>query len=264
MKVDETDGARTVLEGAGLSAKDELIRSGSLDLTRYKTDELRRRFEELYGFKTLIPWAVGGMGVMMVLYSVMWAMFFAQAPFFVAVVTLFYMTGQGVFLGIMAASILVVARVLQQIVAIVDITLQTIRQALTDLKNFADDKQARAELMGGLVHAVILPTVQKVITVKLGFLKLPVSWVINRVLKRMAKKLTKLFRKEESKLLVVGEEAEAVVSGEAEETHLDRLQKRIEKIAYRTRVATLVPSTLLFLFVMAVSNLPWVVLLFFV
>jgi hypothetical protein len=248
-----TEGARALLDGAAPSLKNELIRSGSVDLTRYKTEELKQRFDELFGFRTLLPWALGGLGTSLLGFSLLWWFLFAHHVFLVAAGTFTYMLLQGIVIGLLAAAILIVARVLQQAVAIVDLTLKTVRQVLNDLKRMGANDYVRSELTSGLIHAVILPTLQKIITLKLGFLRLPISFVINRVLKRMGRRLTRALERDEKKLLQTDDPPD-------EGDRFDELHRRIEIIARRTRIATLVPSALLLWLLTVVSSVPWLLL----
>ncbi len=254
----------------------------SLDLTRYKTAELKKRFENLFGLTRLLPWAVGGLGGCMLLTISIWILLFApRAGVVIASISLIYLFFQGFFLGVLAASLLVVARLLQQLGAIVDMTIQTLREALRDLRKIGDDRTSRAELTAGLVHGAILPAAQSVITIKMGLLRLPISFVINRLLKRTAKKLTKTIDKKEQKLLAdldsstddipehappselknrsAGESNSSMIKNSLHqgETHLDRMQERVDLIARRTRGATLIPAAIFFSFIAIFSSLPW-------
>ena len=243
-----------------------------LDVTRYKTKELTQRFQQLFGVVHLLPWAGAGLGGCMVTTLVLWALFFLpQASTNVAVLTFVYMGLQGLFLGLLAAALLIIARLLQQLAAILDITLQTLRQAFADFQNIGDP-EVRAELTAGLVHGAIMPAVKSAITIKMGLLRAPIGFVINKLLDRSAKKMTKDLK---DKTRAAGElpehqhqsppsfdvvDATPALSSETD-SHLDLMRERVDVIARRTRYATLIPALLFFVTVAAVSSIPWVVAL---
>ena len=232
--------------------------SASIDVTRYKTDELRQRFQQLFGVAHLVPWAVGGLAAPLATTLILWAgIFLPRAGLAVALLTFIYMGLQGFFLGVAAAALLVVTRVFQQLTAIVDITLQTLREVFSDVKKLGDAK-ARAELAGALIHGAIIPTVQSVIALKVGLLRMPVSFVINRILGKSAKMLTKNIEKKALPLKEMQpENLPAKVPDDTAPSHLDKMQDRIELIARRTRRATLIPATVLFVMAAGVSSIPW-------
>ncbi len=238
----------------------------SIDVTRYKTDELKNRFQQLFGVIHLLPWAGAGLGGCMAVALLLWAGFFLpRATTLVAVLTFIYMGLQGFFLGIIAASLLVVSRVFQQLTAIVDITIQTLRQAFRDVRRLGDPV-ARAELTGALIHGAIIPTVQSVIAVKVGLLRMPVSFVINRVLGISARKLTKSIEKkalsdDNDEPIAADSPIAEMPDTDESPTHLDHMQERIELIARRTRRATLIPAALFFVIATGVSSIPWLVAL---
>lgn len=239
--------------------------SDAVDLTRYKTDELKQRFQSLFGVTNMIPWAAAGLAGPLLAAMAVWSLLFLSQPApIVAAIMFAYMVVQGLFCGIFLAALLVVARLLQQLGAVVDITLQTIREALRDLQNIADPK-ARAELSGALIHGVILPTVKTAVTVKLGLLKVPLSFVLNRILGKTADKLSDAIK---TKMIGGDDESDrprpepappADAPDDGAESHLDNIQERIELIARRTRRATLIPTAVVFGAVTAVTSLPWVV-----
>lgn len=240
----------------------------SLDLTRYKTKELQQRFQQLFGVAHLLPWAALGLCACSGTALVTWAVLFApRATLFIAVLTLIYMGLQGFFLGIAAASLLVVTRIFQQLTAIVDITIQTLIQALRDVRHL-DDPGVRAGLSGALIHGAIMPTVKSAIAVKVGLLRLPISFFVNRLLNKTARKMTKYIEKKampnltdqdsDAEVEVVSQNSQDLVKN-PDESHLDRMHDRIDVIARRTRRATLIPATLLFFSAAAISSIPWIV-----
>ena len=244
-----------------------------VDVTRYKTKELTERFQQLFGVVHLLPWAAAGLGGCVVMTLTTWAvLFLPQAPTGVAVLAFVYMGFQGLFLGLLAGALLVVARIFQQLTAVLDITLQTVKQAFTDIKNIGDP-DVRAELIAALVHGAVMPAVKSAVTVKMGLLKAPIGFVLNKLLDRSAKKMTKNLK---DKTRAAGEfpdvteepaPAHAATADEATpsteltataDSHLDRMRERVEVIARRTRRATLIPATLLFIAAAALSSIPWI------
>ncbi len=202
-------------------------------------------------------------------------MFLPRASLAIGVLTLIYMALQGMFVGIFAAAVLIVARILQQVSAIVDITIQTIRRAFVDVKKVGDPG-VRSELTGALIHGAIVPTIQSAITVKLGLLRAPISFVLNGILKKTAEKLTDSI---EERFVSGGDdddEAEAPTAIddnlsddtasagllERGDSHLDNMQSRIEVVARRTRRATLIPAAILFVLAAGLTSIPWLVALF--
>lgn len=238
----------------------------SIDLTRYKTTELKNRFQRLFGVVHLLPWAGAGFAGPIAAALLAWGvLFLPRATAFIAALTLIYMGLQGFFLGVAAASLLVITRIFQQLTAIVDITIQTLRQAFSDIGRIGDPA-VRAELTGALIHGAIIPSVQSVIAVKVGLLRAPISFVLNRLLGRTAKKLTRnIEQKAQSGALpaLSPDDSPAPTSDEeSEDSHLDRMQDRIETIARRTRKATLIPAIVLFTIATGVSSIPWLVAFF--
>ena len=241
----------------------------SVDVTRYKTEELKERFQQLFGIAHFLPWAGVGLGGSIFALLVLWGLLFApQATMVIAVLTFVYMGLQGIFIGILAAALLVIARLFQQLTAIIDITLQTIRTAFSDIRQLGEP-EVRAELAGGLVHGAIVPSIQSVISVKLGLLRAPISFVLNRILKKTASSLTESI---ERKMLSdddsspnqetsgddsTPEAAQLAESGD--DTHLDGIQRRIEKVARTTRRATLIPAAIVFIAATGISSIPWIV-----
>jgi len=243
----------------------------SVDVTRYKTQELKQRFQQLFGIAHFLPWAGVGLGGSILALLVLWGVLFVpQATMAIAVLTFIYMALQGMFIGILAAALLVIARLFQQLTAIIDITLQTIRTAFSDIRQLGDP-EVRAELAGGLVHGAIVPSIQSVISVKLGLLRAPISFVLNRILKKTASSLTESI---ERKMLSDDDSApteepvddvsrpanEATQrADDGDDTHLDSIQRRIEKVARTTRRATLIPAALVFIAAGSISSIPWIV-----
>ena len=247
-----------------------------VDVTEYKTDELKERFQQLFGVTHFLPWAAAGFGGSIVVSLGLWlVLFLPRASLAIGVLTLIYMALQGIFVGIFAAAVLIVARILQQVSAIVDITIQTIRRAFVDVKKVGDPG-VRSELTGALLHGAIVPTIPSAITVKLGLLRAPISFVLNGILKKTAEKLTDSI---EERFVSGGDdddEAEAPTAIddnlsddtasagllERGDSHLDNMQSRIEVVARRTRRATLIPAAILFVLAAGLTSIPWLVALF--
>jgi hypothetical protein len=256
-QADSPDSLQELLDRAGDVS--------SVDLTRYKTRELKKRFQELFGVVHLLPWAGLGLGGCVVLSMILWAvLFIPTAPFFVALLALVYMLLQGFFLGLLAAALLVIARIFQQLTAIIDMTIQSLRQLFRDVGQFRDPT-IRSEVVGGFIHGAIIPAVQGAIAVKLGLLRAPISFVINRILGKTAKKLTKNLERDVDDLAPTPSESPSPSPEKPSteltspgETHLDRMQQRVEIIARRTRRATLIPAAIFFAFAAGLSSIPWI------
>ncbi len=253
--LDAPDSLQELIERAGDAS--------SVDLTRYKTQELKKRFQELFGVVHLLPWAGLGLGSCVVLSMILWAvLFIPTAPFIVAFLALVYMLLQGFFLGVLAAALLVISRIFQQLTAIIDMTIQSLRQLFRDIGQITD-RQVRSEVVGGFIHGAIVPAVQGAIAVKLGLLRAPISFVINRILGKTAKKLTKNLRRDVDDLAPAQPSRSSSVEPSTElaapgESHLDRMQERVEVIARRTRRATLIPAALFFVAAASLSSIPWI------
>lgn len=271
----ETPATSTTTDGDAAASHpkaQELItaasQAASVDVTRYKTAEIKKRFQELFGFVSLLPQALLGLSICTFGSFLLWVVLFVpRAPIFITIVALIYMALQGFYLGILAAGLLVVARVLQKLTAIIDITIQTLREMFKDL-NKVRDPEVRAELAGGLIHGAIIPSVQSVITVKMGLLRAPIGWVLNRILGTTAKKLTSSMR---TKLMDTDKtdapsQPPATIADDDDsgDGHLDRIQERVEVIARRTRRATLIPATIFFVGVAIVSSIPWFIAVLFI
>ena len=264
---DEVDEHQQELPGVDIpSPKGEIIAGdgehsvATVDITSYKTRELQERFHQLFGVMHLVPWAAGGLGGSLVVAWLIWlTLFFPNASTPVAVLTLIYLTVQGFFLGVFVASLLVVTRILQQLAAVVDITIQTLRQALSDTRRLADPA-VRSELIGALIHGAILPTLQGVIAAKVGLLKMPVSFVANRLLGKTARKLTQTIEAK-TKSKPRRRKSSPPATADQFSGHLDRMQDRIEVIARRARRATLIPAGIFFFIAAGLSSIPWLVAL---
>lgn len=253
----DADSHLSVLDRAGDAIDDEL--------TRYKTDELKQRFQQLFGVTHFLPVAAAGLAATVVGLLVLWGVLFlprASPP--ISALTLVYMGLQGLFVGVLAAALLVVARLFQQITAIVDITVQTLREALRDLRQLSDPDR-RAELTGALIHGAVVPSIQSVITVKMGLLRAPIGFVLNRILKKTANRLTEGIETKmvdtdgDDEPLQLPEDGADDSAEPDDDSHLARMHRRIETIARRTRRATLIPASLVFVVVALVSSLPWIV-----
>ncbi len=247
-------------------------------LERYNTDRLKDQFERLFSIVNLVPWALGGwLGSMLIAVAVWGLLFYPQASFAVSMVALAYLLIQGLALGLLAAALLVTARLLQQLTAVIDITIQTLRQAFTDLGR-PGDTESRTQLIEVLVHGAILPTLKRIVTVKMGLLRAPIGWVINGLLGRSLTKLSNTLQRKwrsSEKELTPQQEEQLLASADPEaqsknfegfldpaaQTHLERMEKRVERIARRTRIATLIPGTLLFFALAAITSVPWILLL---
>lgn len=238
-------------------------------LRKYKTEELKERFQQLFGVVNLLPWAALGFLSSLAVALTIWAVIFAtQVPWPIALLTLAYLVGQGFYLGLLAASLLVLMRVFQKLTAIIDLAIQSIRELFGDLSKLGD-KQARAEIVATFVHSALIPTIQGVIAVKLGLLRAPIGFVINRLLGKTAKKLTKNLSAEVDHLPTERDlpgpddappDTAVSATSSTSSTHLDRMQERIEVIARRTRRATMIPATLFFAITALISSIPWVIL----
>lgn len=255
----------------------------TVDVTRYKTKELSERFQQLFGVTHLLPWAGFGLGGSLVATLSAWAMLFLpHAPLSVGALTFVYMALQGLLLGLLAASLLVLARIFQQLTAIVDITLQTLRQAFRDVRNIGDPG-VRAELIGALVHGAIIPALKSAVTVKMGLLRAPIGVALNWLLDKTARRLTNSLKQTTESagpLSFDGDGADQSPSADADDdesaepsttseasrstelirnadSHLDRMHERVDVIARRTRLATMIPAALFFVFVAGVSSIPW-------
>lgn len=248
------------------------------DLTRYKTDELRERFQQLFGVGHFLPWAAAGLVASILGLLGLWAvLFLPRAEPVVAVLTFVYMGLQGVLVGIVAAALLIAARLFQQFSAVVDITVQTLREALSDLEKLGDP-EVRAELTGAVVQGAVVPALKSVITVKMGLLKAPLSAVLGWLLDKTAGRLTRALRAkfadadaDESTEPPDEDEPPATDTDEDPErpegliergdSHLVRMHDRIEIVARRTRRRTLIPAAVVFAAVASVSSIPWLVAL---
>lgn len=240
-----------------------------------KLVELRSTFEELFGLARLLPYAAAGLGGSFLFFLGAWALIFLppSAPL-ISTLAFIYMLLQGLFLGVFAAALLVGAGLLQQLTAVLSVSIRTIKEMLHEIRSVESDPGLRAELFSGLLHGAVLPAAQGVITVKLGLIRAPISFVLNRVLKRAFRILTRSMVKKDKKLLKEASPLPETLSDapplsqESEksklstgltrsETHLDRLQDHVETLARRTRRATLIPAAILLVFSALFSSIPW-------
>lgn len=242
-----------------------------------QTQALRVKMESQLGLSHLLYWGIAGFGGTTLALLITWVFLFAtNQGVLMAVLTLFYMLAQGLILGIIAAALLIVARFLQQLSTIIDLTLQTLRESLVQARALGEGEITFRELSTTLIHGAVLPVAQNLITLKLGLLSLPIGFVVNRILRRVMRRMTdalqssprdpettekppKTVEKSEAQETSPGKISRSLQRGE---THLDRIQNRIDRIARRTRLATLVPAGVLFSLLAALSSAPWLVLYF--
>lgn len=251
------------------------LKAFKAELLEHQTRALKERMESQLGLGRLIYWAIGGLGGTVLVFLLTWiALFPARQGFLLATLTLIYMLGQGLILGIFAAALLVVARFLQQLATIIDITIQTLRESLSQARALGEGRTTFGELSAGLIHGALLPVVQDLITLKMGIIRLPISFIINRIMRRTVRRLTRVLhdptkspKKESAELAAIEKSADVDVSPTKlqqsliqGETHLDRIQGRVDLIARRTRLATLLPAGIIFLFVSALSSIPWLLI----
>ncbi len=239
------------------------------ELTRYQTDELKRRFQNTFGVANFLPYAAAGLGGSVAVLMLLWAaLILPRATAATAALSFVYMGLQGLFVGVIAAALLIVARLFQQIGAIVDITIQTLREALRDIRRLSEPAR-RAELSSALIHGAVVPAIKSAVTLKMGLLRAPIGFVINRLLEKTATGLT-----DGIKAKLLDDDADPELLDEPPEdtgqmqpadadddSHLARMHQRIDLIARRTRRATLIPAALLFTAVAVISSVPWIAVL---
>lgn len=239
------------------------------ELLRLQTQALKERMEAQLGLRHLAVWAITGLGATILIFLGTWVLLFAtRVGALLSTLTLLYMLGQSLFLGIFAAALLVVARFLQQLAMIIDITLETLRESLAKARAVEEGRTSFRELSAGLIHGALLPIVQDLITLKLGLIRLPISFVVNKILRRVARRLTRALSLPSTSAAQEQPAHKQTSSTKLQysltqgETHLDRIQHRVERIARRTKLATLLPAGLLFLIITALSSIPWLLIFF--
>ncbi|MBA2661297.1 MAG: hypothetical protein H0U74_03330 [Bradymonadaceae bacterium] len=167
-----------------------------VDLTRYRSDALIEHVEHMFSLVRIMPLMGAGIATVWAVGLTAWFAFFYGAlstPFLL--IMLAYVLITGWLLGGLLGLTFVVRRIMAHISAIIDLTLQTVQEIARDVNATSRDGErsriALVELFQAALLVVIVPAIKVVIAAKVGVLRRPVTWVIERVLRRAGRLVTR-------------------------------------------------------------------------